>query len=120
MCVFLYIATESDLKLCPEVNTCHVTKNNYSRCLFSPESRPECVKISYDHATDNPIRIIRQCNVNRTDGCTGSMMFTLAPIFQDEINTYEEDEMDDIKVGHQACQHGAGVETILVSGDNGY
>ncbi len=52
--------------------------------LFSPGSRPEAVSDLYEKATVSPLKTIRRCNILRTDGKTGSRIFSLTPVLQTE------------------------------------
>jgi hypothetical protein len=67
----------------------------YDCYLFTPGGRPDAISELYEASTVSPLKAIRRCNMLRTDGKTGSRIFSLTPILQNEkTDTTEEADIN--------------------------
>ena len=108
--VFIYVyylcfSAVGDLTAFSKQTEHYVAEHGFDSFLFVPASRPEFVNDVYQVADVNPVHVIRRCNIYRTDGKTGSKIFSVPSVFQDEKDNIMS-EMEDKQVDIIATQLG--------------
>ena len=95
---FLFPAV-GDLASFSEQTSHYHAEYGYTTSLFHPATRPRCVTTSYNNCSITPVPALRHCNLYRTDGKTGSKLFTLSPVvLEDQYVDDPEMEMPPRKV----------------------
>ncbi|ELT89008.1 hypothetical protein CAPTEDRAFT_188724 [Capitella teleta] len=60
------------------------TDYGYDSGCFTPASRPHFIRELYSAAVPTPVKVLRTCNILRTDGKTGSKIFSVPLVLEDE------------------------------------
>ena len=78
------VAAEGDLESYAQVIDHLRTEYGYEAHLFIPPTRPNFLHDLYDSCALTPLRTIRRCNIYRSDGRTGSKIFSVPLVLEDE------------------------------------
>ncbi|KAF0293636.1 Nance-Horan syndrome protein [Amphibalanus amphitrite] len=78
------IVPESDLTAFSERTEHHHTNYGEDRLLFTADSRPGAIERLYQEAVQNPVVVLRQLDLFRSDGMRCSKCFTCTPTTQRE------------------------------------
>ncbi|XP_037083586.1 Nance-Horan syndrome protein-like, partial [Pollicipes pollicipes] len=79
------IVPESDLTVFSERTHHHTTEYGQCRSLFSADSRPAVIRRLYEQAVLNPVVVLRQLDLFRSDGMRSSKFFTCTPTYQSQL-----------------------------------
>ena len=82
--VLFVLPAEGDLTWYSQLTDEYRADHGYDCYLFSPLTRPQCVQELYKTCALTPVATLRQCNLFRTDGKTGSKLFSRAPVVLDD------------------------------------
>ncbi|XP_067675527.1 serine-rich adhesin for platelets-like isoform X2 [Haliotis asinina] len=69
-----------NLKQFSKVTDHHVARHGFDCYMFTPDSRPHCIKDSYTLSDLTPTKILRGADIYRKDGLCSSNLFKLWPI----------------------------------------